>query len=275
MPATPEAPRHKVAVVGYTKSREETPWDDEEWEIWGCNNLWKFIDVEKATGWFDLHDLPTIRSDKEHDSWLRTAPLPVFVWDPQPEWPNAIAYPRAEILDAFGEFSGGRYFTNSISWMIAMALSHLILAGEDGKPPADAELGIYGVDMAQGSEYGPQRPSCEYWIGLAEAMGVQVTIPETSDLLKSAFLYGSDDGSNVLRAKLLSRQVELDEKFNACENEKNQLMARVNELVGLQNQVVGARDTGNYLLNVWMQPEGTRGGEDPLAEGTTDELGSA
>ena len=49
---------------------------------------------------------------------------------------------------------------------------------------------MYGVDMAQdtllAAEYSEQRPSCEYFIGLAEGAGIRVDIPGGSDLLGGA-----------------------------------------------------------------------------------------
>jgi hypothetical protein len=87
--------------------------------------------------------------------------------------PNAVLYPIDEIIKTFGN-----YFTNTISYMIALAL----ISDFD-------EIHILGVDMAVDSEYAWQRPSCEYFIGLARGMGKKVYIPETCDLLKTRYLY--------------------------------------------------------------------------------------
>lgn len=260
-----DSSRHKFAIVGYTASRSEAPWGDPDWEVAGCNNLHMFVpEAAQATHWFDLHTAATIGTDAAHTKWLTETDIPVYMWEPAPEWKSALVYPRQEVLHAFSAFTGGRYFTNSISWMVAFAMWNILEAG-DGQAPDDAEIGIYGVDMAQGSEYAAQRPSCEYWIGLAEGLGISVTVPDTSDLLKCAFLYGADAAADSLLLKLESRDLELDEKFNQFEAEKQQHIARMNEIVAIQNQVVGAKETGNYIRGVWMQPRGTRAGADPLA----------
>jgi hypothetical protein len=55
------------------------------------------------------------------------------------------------------------------------------------------EIGVYGVDMAQNTEYDHQRPSCEYFLGFARGRGIKVTLPKTSDLLQCRWLYGFED----------------------------------------------------------------------------------
>jgi hypothetical protein len=54
-------------------------------------------------------------------------------------------------------------------------------------------IDIYGVDMAVGSEYGEQRPSCEYYIGIAKGKGIDIKLPAACDLLKSRFIYGFEN----------------------------------------------------------------------------------
>jgi hypothetical protein len=54
-------------------------------------------------------------------------------------------------------------------------------------------IDIYGVDMAVGTEYVDQRPSCEYFIGLARGAGIKVYIPPASDLCKTRFMYAFEE----------------------------------------------------------------------------------
>src|SRR3990167_1622444 len=173
-PVGTKRPEKKIAIVGFTASKEQAPWSDPSFELWICNNLWKFC----PPTWkrlYDLHDLEDIRKDKEHEAFMRGQPQkdaqgkdtqlgdrPAYCFEPQAEWPTAVEFPRAEINQNLG-----RYFTNSISWMIAHALM------EDA-----TELHVYGVDMATGSEYAAQRPSCEYLLGIAVGMGVKVHLPK-------------------------------------------------------------------------------------------------
>lgn len=229
----------KIAIVGFTNSRKLTPFDDPSWEVWGLNNLHKYPDLGTFHRWFDLHPVADIRRDEAHAAWLKSTPLPVYVWEPQEDWPTSLAFPKQEVLSR----AGRRYFTNSISWMIGLAL----LEGA-------TEIGLYGIDMAQTGEYSAQRPSCEWIIGLAEGLGVKVTIPDTSDLLKSSVLYGAEDDS-ALRLKLEDRMRELQQRLAETEQQRDQAAA-------MTYHIQGAIEDLNYVLGVWTQPHVKRDDND-------------
>ena len=111
-------PEKKIAIIGYTPTRDEAPWDDPTFEKWACNNLHMHLRPDQK--WdvlFDLHDYKTIAADVPHEAFLRTCDKPLYVWQPRPEWPTSVAYPKQQALDSFGN-----YFTNSISWMVAAAI---------------------------------------------------------------------------------------------------------------------------------------------------------
>ncbi len=96
---------------------------------------------------------------------------------PWPQIPNAVEYPIQKAIAQFG-----RYFTNTISYELALA----IMLGFD-------EVHIYGVDMAVAEEFMNQRPSVEFFIGILVGMGKKVYIPDEADLCKSRFLYGYEE----------------------------------------------------------------------------------
>lgn len=228
-----------VYIVGFAPSWVETPWDDPEAELWGMNALHKVAGDRPWTRWFQLHDIATHhRHDfDEHVTWLRESHLPVFMWPEHVEVygsivPNAIPYPKDAILRYFAPHT---YFTNTVSWMIALGIY------ENRK-----KIGVYGVDMAQDSEYGHQRPSCEMFLGWAAGAGIELDLPRTSDLIKTPFLYGLEDG-NVFREKLDSRQKELAQRKAEVESQLSQLQAA-------HNQIVGAMENNSYILRAWTQP---------------------
>jgi hypothetical protein len=116
-------------------------------------------------------------------------------------------------------------------------------------------LGMYGVDMAQdhllAAEYSEQRPSCEYFLGIAEGLGIELFIPNGSDLLASSHLYGYEDSGRVIE-KMGSRFVELG-------NNKDQMAQQMNaleqQMVGLRNtmaQMTGAQQEVTYWRKNWM-----------------------
>ena len=235
-PAKP-VPNPAVNIVGFAPSWENTPWDGGA-ELWGMNALHKVAPDKPWTRWYQLHDLDEhhAKDKDEHVAWLNGSGLPIVMWEEHvnkyPEVVNAVAYPREAIVEMFG-----RYFTNTVSWMIAHALY------EDREA-----IGVYGVDMAQDSEYGHQRPSCEYFIGWARGKGVDVTIPENSDLLKAPFLYGIED-PGPMRKKMVARQKELAERKNSLEGQINQGQVQL-------HQVLGALEDTQYWLRAWTMEGG-------------------
>lgn len=70
---------------------------------------------------------------------------------------------------------------------IESSIAYLMAAAIDCDPDA---IGIYGVDMAEGEEYGYQRPNMAYLIGVAEALGINVELHEASRLLRSEWTGG-------------------------------------------------------------------------------------
>jgi len=221
--------RTKVAIVGFAAHRDQAPFNDPSYEIWGLNELYMYI--PRYDRWFELHDLnnPVAgqRNPGKHREWLRNANIPIYMQEKYEDIPNAVTYPKDAIIEKFG-----RYFTNSISWMIALAIS-------EGFETID----LYGVDMAQDEEHMKQRPSVEYFVGLARGMGINVRIPIESDLTNTAKLYAFDKDTGI-RVKLKARIKELEQRIN-------QYQAQVNQLNTAINNLNGAKQDCEYWLNVW------------------------
>jgi hypothetical protein len=145
----------------------------------------------------------------------------------------------------------GGYFNNTVSWLIAYAIS---------KQPQ--VLGVYGVDMAQdaimNAEYSMQRPSCEYFLGLAAGMGITLHLPVGSDLLKATHLYGFEDAAPFVN-KLLSRLQEVGQRKEGVKGEMARVDAELNRLAGVKqdlfaavNQLDGAMQDAQYWLRNWV-----------------------
>ena len=196
--APQEKKKKKVAILGFAGSRNEAPFHDESFEIWGLNDLYAFI--PRWTRWFQIHDPDQIKGkgvrtyngdntanwDNGGDQYKDLIALncPVYMWKHYEDIPNSVEYPLQHMLEQFGD-----YFTNSISYMLAQAIV------EDFEV-----IHVYGVDMAIGAEYEYERPSVEYFLGIIKGIirshpneGRELYIPPTSNLLKSAFLYGYED----------------------------------------------------------------------------------
>lgn len=223
----------KVAIVGAAQtSRDMAPYDDESWEIWTLNDMGPL--AKRIDRLFELHSRAILERDAavlqvEFD-WLKAnQTVPVYMAEPQDWVPMAVQFPTETILKEFGD-----YFTNSVSWMMALALHE----GVD-------ELALWGVDMAHGTEYAAQRPSCEYMIGLARGRGVPVYIPPQCDLLKCAEPYGLE--KSTFPVSLDNRLTQLTEERTLFANRK--LEAMLNEA-----KLDGAVEILQYVKAAWTNP---------------------
>lgn len=148
--------RSKVAIIGFADSWPMAPFSHPEWDVHCLNQFYdltgglvggriNYTDLakEKRLRWYDLHarhDLETdpnvISRHPQHLQKLRDIGkmgAPVVMQRAWPDVPNSVEYPLAQMTDIFG-----RYWTNSISYMIALSIAE-----------GATEIGLYGVNMAQ------------------------------------------------------------------------------------------------------------------------------
>jgi hypothetical protein len=194
-----QSPRKKVAIVGFAPSWNLAPYEDESFDIWGINELYLQAVNKRFTAWFEIHN-PKSPSKKveTHQKWLTECKIPLYMQEHYDKYPMSTPYPRETVkkmvnnnfvLD--GEGSPYTDFSNQITWMVLLA----ILKNYD-------EIHVYGVDMAQQSEYAWQRSACQFAIGFAVGRGIKVLIPKTSELCKYPRDYGFDtDNVNRFMAK--------------------------------------------------------------------------
>lgn len=256
------APVKRVAIVGCSDSKVTAPYDDPTWEIWAMNNA--FAHTARQTAWFEIHPIKYANGKYFRRKLLRPG---VFQWVNefrgqgmndymkslaelnckvymQQHWdciPNSVAYPLEEITKKFG-----RYFTNSVSYMIALA----ILQGYK-------EIGCWGVDMATGSEYGPQRPSCEFFLGIAAGLGIKITIPDTADLLKTKFLYGFEEREQQIWEKKMS------EMLNSMEQRKVAAIQKYEMAKKQTDQYIGAIEALREVERIWSNHATPKTWHDP------------
>jgi len=182
--------RHKIAVVGFaSNTRDEAPYKDTSWEIWGLNNLWSFL--PRWDRWFEVHDPKQLEGlyGPEYIKFLKEAAQPIYMQAHVPEYPASIAYPKAELEE---RVNPRKFWPSSISFMLALAIDEL--SDSDKRAIPGAEIFIAGIDLLGDDEYTFQREGCGHLIGLAEGRGIKVTIPEKASLLKANYEYGYQSG---------------------------------------------------------------------------------
>ena len=253
----PRPEKKRVAIVGFATGHSHlAPYDDPETEIWGINQLWKQHADKRFTRWFELHDLDKFyRTNMEHRAFLKAFDGPVYVREQDYalalEWgiENAQPFPHNVLTAQFLP-----YFNNTISWLIALAI--LMSETDRGEGGAGFEwMGLFGVDMAQDSmlqaEYSQQRPSCEYFIGIATGRGIEVFMPDGADLLKATHLYGYEDSGPVLE-KMVSRYTELGQMKEQVRGQLLALQQQAKALEGQLSQFDGAMQEVTYWRKNWL-----------------------
>ena len=246
----PERIADRVTIVGFADGHRELATNrngavEDGMEFWGLNRLHAVLPDRHWTRWFELHDLRAYYGegdrikDHEHIEWLKGSGVPVYVRPEDMmvalEWgiTNAVPFPKRAVLDHFPP-----YFTNSVSWLLALGVGMEF-----------TEMRIFGVDMAQDQilqkEYREQRPSCEYFLGVASASGIEVILPPASDLLRATHLYGFE--RDEIRSKLDERLKELAQRKERLKGELAQLDGHRTQLIGGINQLDGAMQEQQYL----------------------------
>ncbi len=225
--------RRRVAIVGTSDtSRQLAPFDDPSWEIWVLGSACGPLTNVRIDRIFEIHADAQIEGADERAFLRGNTTIPVYMQECADWVPMATEYPTEAIIKEFG-----RYFTNSISYMIALALYE----GVD-------EIGVWGVDMAAGSEYAAQRPSCEYMIGIARGRGIDVFIPEVSDLLKCAELYGAETSALA---------VNMEARYNKLNEQLAQIRASKTEAMLNEAKIMGAMEILSYVKATWTYGGGT------------------
>lgn len=172
-----EPVRHKVAIVGGAPGRSEAPTDDPEWSVWACNLIapWDSMRRLRADRWFDIHQRCAQSSDDLR--WIHRCPVPIYVPDDLLDaGPNTVRFPVERLEQLFGG-----YWACTFAYQMALALY------EDYR-----EIGLYGVDLAFGTERERtfEWACVSWWIGFAEGRGVTLHMPERALLGRHYARYG-------------------------------------------------------------------------------------
>jgi len=264
----PQKPK-KIAVMGFAgTSRNLAPFNNPEWEIWGLNALFKEIPwASNFTRWFEFHPYKDILSleaggGPEYEKFLKGLKIPLYTEVQYKELPTSVRYPLEKICDTFHigtqELRStvanehitytniqNAYLTNSISMMIALAIYEMLYENSGTE-----EIGVWGVDMAHSTEYGFQRSSCEFYIGICEGLRLAGkiktwTLPKQSSLLKTKYIYGYQaDAENAFKVALKARKQQLV-------NSRNTYLQQVQTAHDAEQQFLGAMQENEHMSMNW------------------------
>jgi hypothetical protein len=198
------------------------------------------IPPNRSDVWFEVHrwEPPALGDPRnpankpwfspEYTRFLELFEGPVYMSAPVPTVGNCVVYPFDEMNAEFGPY----FWTSTMAYMLALAIKV--------RPRA---IGLWGVDMAHGTEYVFQRPACQHFLGIAASLGIQIVLPPESDLEQPHTPYGFIE-YHPRHQKLLRRREELN----------SQLVHHQNTMTASSKQadiMRGAIDNLDYVLNTW------------------------
>ncbi len=221
---------NSLCIVGTASTWKDAPYNDEEIDFWGLNGLHGYTDEEGLTSqfdlWFQIHSRERVFDQEKHLKWLQEAPMPVLMQEEFPEIPNSIKYPKDEIMLKYRP-----YFKSTFAWMITLAME---LEYE--------EIYLYGVHVSAKSEYAYQKPNTEYFLGMAEAKGIDVFVPNEADILRAGKLYGYEDERALLD--------KFDHEIDQLKERKNEIAQRADQARIAKAKYEGAISRDKYWKRI-------------------------
>lgn len=265
----------KIAILGSAPSSLGlAPFGDMSWKIWGCSPG-IYYQLPRIDAFFELHrwEPPVIGNPAKQKQWFspeyvmwmaqrNPQQCPVWMYEKVPEIPASRALPVDELTSKYGTY----FFTSSVAWMMACAIEDILedRAKRHTEPTRPAlmggavavaqpdEIGLFGVDMAATEEYGYQRAGCQHFMLQAADLGIKITVPPESDIVRPMPLYGICESSHWM-IKNTTRLGELRQRLAQQEAALEQHKQSVAFLRG-------AIDDLNYQMLTW--------GEDRVGMGT-------
>lgn len=173
-------------------------------EVWGINAIG---DVLRCDRIFHMDDLlvQEARAKERPGSniaamvnWLKTHPGPVYTSRARPGYPGLVEFPLEDVLNAGHDSNGGAPYFNSTA---AYAVAYAVHIGVK-------KISLFGIDYTMPNAHKAEqgRACVEFWLGIAAARGIAITVPEQSSLMDACApeaerLYGYDCADVILTTR--------------------------------------------------------------------------
>jgi hypothetical protein len=159
-----------VQILGTAPNLPSTPPLSLGAERWCCNSAgqyvrrWREADLLNTwTRWFNMHSRWHMeRTYPDWLNWYKKQTKPIVMQRTWPDIPASTVFPRDELMRLFRT----RYFTNSASWFIALAIAEGF---------ERIELG--GFLLRRDQQYDFERPCFFFWVEEAQRRGIQLWLP--------------------------------------------------------------------------------------------------
>lgn len=159
-------------------------------EVWAINALGNVLDCDMVFHMDDVR-VQERRAEAAPDSniaslvrWLKTSRVPVMTSRAHPEYPALVEFPLEAVLNDMGH----DYFNSTAAYAVAYAI-HV----------GATKISCFGMDFTYPNSHQAEkgRACVEFWLGIAKARGIQLSMPKTTTLMdamcaRSERLYGYD-----------------------------------------------------------------------------------
>jgi hypothetical protein len=175
----------QVYILGKADGWEDAPfyYNHESVQTWGLNThiLTRPLDIvfephdvewwlenwDKVEAWHKVE-----RGYPKHIEKVNEMEIPYLTLKHYDFIPTSLPYPVGDICKHFGI----DYFAGGVDYMIAYAIYKRV-----------RKIDIYGVHTTYDNEYDHQKPSLEFWIGVAIGRGIKVKVHDSHSLFKTMY----------------------------------------------------------------------------------------
>lgn len=163
-------------------------------EVWGINSSGNVIACDRV---FHMDDMLVQEGRAEANpdgniatmlQWMRKHPGPIYTSRLRSGYPGLVEFPLEEFLNGNYDKSGAPYFNSTAAYAIAFAI-HIGVT----------RISLFGIDYTLPNFHSAERGrACvEFWLGVAAARGIEITVSEHTTLLDACApdeerLYGYD-----------------------------------------------------------------------------------
>jgi len=229
--------RKKLIILGTAESLNRTPWDVEEYDYWACSPVLSYdvVKGKRIDAVFEMHQKTHWNAKNITDilnNFIKLNPESViYMLEEQPTINNSKAYPLSEIQNSVKHDLLGKYFTSTIAYMVAMAVT---LGGYE-------KIELWGCHMAaEEEEYSRQRSAVESWLNYGLGKGIDYWLTPEAEVMKCGIMYGYEQHQEQ-NLKILNIKNAIAEGVKHYENEYK--IARDN-----LNQQKGGMETITRLI---------------------------
>lgn len=145
-------------------------------EVWGINAVADVIACDRVFHMDDVR-VQQIRAEARPESniaamlgWMKTYKGLIYTSIPSPDYPSCVAFPLQEVINDVGMC----YFNSTAAYAAALAVYLRV-----------KKLYVFGCDYTYANSHHAEkgRACMEFWLGIARARGIDISVPRETSLL--------------------------------------------------------------------------------------------